>query len=43
MSNFVFVIDVNKNPVSTLHPGEARRLLKQGRAAVYRRYVRFVA
>lgn len=38
MSNFAFVIDANKNPVSPVHSGEARRLLKQGRAAVYRRY-----
>ena len=38
MSNFVFVIDASLNPVSPVHPGEARRLLKLGKAAVYRRY-----
>jgi 5-methylcytosine-specific restriction endonuclease McrA len=34
----VFVIDTNKQPLNPLHPGRARLLLKQGRAAVYRRY-----
>ncbi len=38
MSNFVFVIDTNKQPLNPLHPGQARRLLKQGKAAVFRRY-----
>src|SRR5437588_1228322 len=31
----VFVLDTNKQP---LNPGRARLLLKQGKAAVYRRY-----
>ena len=34
----VFVIDTNKQPLNPLHPGRARLLLKQGKAAVYRRY-----
>lgn len=38
MSNFVFVIDTNKQPLDPVPPGQARRLLKQGKAAVYRRY-----
>ena len=38
MSNFVFVIDANKQPLNPIHPGQARRLLKQQRAAVHRRY-----
>ena len=38
MSNFVFVIDTNKQPLNPLHPGQARRLLKLKQAAVYRRY-----
>ncbi|MEO1372875.1 MAG: RNA-guided endonuclease IscB [Cyanobacteria bacterium J06635_10] len=38
MSNFVFVLKVDKTPLNPVHPGEARRLLNQRRAAVYRRY-----
>jgi RRXRR protein len=38
MSNFVFVIDTNKTPLDPVPPGQARRLLSQGKAAVYRRY-----
>ncbi|BAZ23948.1 hypothetical protein NIES4073_48390 [Kalymmatonema gypsitolerans NIES-4073] len=38
MSNFVFVIDTNKQPLDPIPPGQARRLLNQGKAAVYRRY-----
>lgn len=38
MSNFVFVLDSNKQPLLPVHPGEARLLLNQGFAAVYRRY-----
>ncbi|WP_414621309.1 RNA-guided endonuclease IscB [Calothrix sp. CCY 0018] len=38
MSNFVFVVDSNKKPLNALHPGQARRLLKQGKASVFRRY-----
>ncbi len=38
MSNFVFVLDTNKQPLDPVNPGQARRLLTQGRAAVYRRY-----
>ncbi|BAY65025.1 HNH endonuclease [Calothrix brevissima NIES-22] len=38
MSNFVFVLDTNKQPLNLIPPGEARRLLTQGKAAVYRRY-----
>src|ERR1700687_548950 len=34
----VFVLDTNKAPLNPLHPGRARLLLKQGKAAVYRRY-----
>ncbi len=37
MSN-VFVVDTNKQPIDPVHPGEARRLLTQGKAAVLRRY-----
>ncbi len=38
MSNFVFVIDTKKQPLNPIHPGQARLLLKQGKAAVFRRY-----
>ncbi|TBR58070.1 HNH endonuclease [Westiellopsis prolifica IICB1] len=38
MSNFVFVIDTGLQPLDPVPPGQARRLLKQGKAAVYRRY-----
>ncbi|HZU02336.1 MAG TPA: RNA-guided endonuclease IscB [Ktedonobacteraceae bacterium] len=34
----VFVLDTNKQVLNPVHPGQARLLLKQGKAAVYRRY-----
>src|SRR3979490_707977 len=37
MSN-VFVIDTNHHPVDPVHPGRARLLLSEGKAAVYRRF-----
>jgi 5-methylcytosine-specific restriction endonuclease McrA len=37
MSN-VFVVDTNKQPLNPVHPGRARILLSQGRAAVFKRY-----
>jgi RRXRR protein len=33
----VFVVDTNKQPLAPVHPGRARLLLTQGRAAVFRR------
>jgi 5-methylcytosine-specific restriction endonuclease McrA len=36
--SYVFVLDTNKQPLDPVHPGRARLLLKQGKAAVYRRY-----
>ncbi|MBD2457066.1 HNH endonuclease [Nostoc sp. FACHB-87] len=38
MSNFVFTVDTNKQPLNPVHPGQARRLLNLQQAAVYRRY-----
>jgi len=38
MSNFTFLLDTNKKPIEPIHPGEARLLLKQGKAAVFRLY-----
>jgi len=38
MSNFVFVIDAQKRPLTPIHPGFARRLLKQKQAAIYRKF-----
>ncbi len=34
----VFVVDSNKQPLDPVHPGYARRLLKAGKAAVWRRF-----
>ncbi|MGI6083572.1 MAG: RRXRR domain-containing protein [Limnochordia bacterium] len=34
----VFVLDTNKKPLQPTHPAEARILLTQGKAAVYREY-----
>jgi 5-methylcytosine-specific restriction endonuclease McrA len=34
----VFVLDTTKQPLTPVHPGYARLLLTQGKAAVYRRY-----
>ncbi len=34
----VFVIDINKQPLSPCSAGKARRLLSSGKASVYRRY-----
>ncbi|MBD6615317.1 HNH endonuclease [Komarekiella sp. 'clone 1'] len=38
MSNYVLVIDTNKQPCNPIHPGTARKLLNDGKAAVFRRY-----
>ena len=38
MSNCVFVLDTEKKPLDPVYPGQARRLLKAGNAAVYRRF-----
>jgi 5-methylcytosine-specific restriction endonuclease McrA len=37
MSN-VFVVDANRKPLNPVHPGRARLLLRQKKAAVFRRY-----
>jgi CBS domain-containing membrane protein len=34
----VFVLDTNKTPLAPCHEDRARRLLKSGKAAIYRRY-----
>jgi len=34
----VFVLDTNKQALNPIHPGSAHLLLRQGKAAVYRRY-----
>src|ERR1019366_2517118 len=36
--SYVFVVDTNRKPLNPVHPGEARYLLKAGKAAVLRRY-----
>ena len=38
MQNYVFVLDTNKVPQNPVRPAEARLLLREGKAAVYRRY-----
>lgn len=38
MSNFALVLNSNKQPLDPICPGAARRLLKAGKAAVYRLY-----
>ncbi|MGB8689131.1 MAG: RNA-guided endonuclease IscB [Microcoleus sp.] len=38
MSNFVFVLDTEKRPLNPVQPGQARRLLDTGKAAVFRKY-----
>ena len=38
MQNRVFVLDTNKNSLDPCHPARARKLLKKGKAAVYRAY-----
>ncbi|MCP4106419.1 MAG: hypothetical protein GY749_12945 [Desulfobacteraceae bacterium] len=34
----VFVLDTDRKPLDPVHPGQARRLLKQDKAAVFRMY-----
>jgi len=38
MSNFAFVLDTNKRPLDPVHPAQARLLLKEGKAAVFKLY-----
>lgn len=38
MSNFVFVLDTQKRPLNPIRPGLARKLLSNGKAAVFKRY-----
>ncbi len=36
--SFVFVLDTHQRPLNPIHPGQARRLLTRGSAAVWRRF-----
>jgi len=38
MQNFVFLLDTNKQRLNPLIPKQARRLMEQGKAAVYRQF-----
>ncbi|KMW70123.1 RRXRR domain-containing protein, partial [Limnoraphis robusta] len=38
MSNYVFVVDSDKQPYNPIHPAQARLLLSQKKAAILRRY-----
>lgn len=37
MQNYVFVVDTNKQPLEPCHPARARQLLRDGKAAAFRR------
>ena len=34
----IFVIDTNKRPLDPIHPAQARQLLRNGKAAIFRRF-----
>ncbi|WP_293342714.1 RNA-guided endonuclease IscB [Microcoleus sp. CAWBG58] len=38
MSNFIFVLDTNKKPLTPCKPSMARKLLTAGKAAIFRRF-----
>jgi RRXRR protein len=38
MSNYVLALDTNKRPLDPIHPAAARKLLAEGRVAVFRTY-----
>lgn len=38
MSNFIFVLDANKKPLTPCKPSTARKLLNAGKAAVFKRF-----
>jgi 5-methylcytosine-specific restriction endonuclease McrA len=38
MSNYSFVLDTNLRPLNPIHPANARKLLKNGRAAIFRQF-----
>lgn len=38
MQPYVFVIDTEKSPCNPVHPAEARKLMREGKAAVWRRF-----
>lgn len=38
MSNFVFVVDTDKQPLDPVHPAQARKMLDTGQAAVWRQF-----
>lgn len=38
MQNYVLVVDTTGQPLSPCHPAKARKLLRQGKAAIIRRY-----
>ena len=38
MSNFIFVLDTNRKPLTPCKPSMARKLLAAGKAAVFRRF-----
>lgn len=38
MSNFVFMLDTNKQPLDPICPAQARKMLRAGQAAVFRKF-----
>ena len=42
MSNFIFVLDTNRKPLTPCKPSIARKLLAAGKAAVFRRFPRTI-
>jgi 5-methylcytosine-specific restriction endonuclease McrA len=38
MSNYSFVLNIDRQPLNPIHPAAARKLLKQAKAAIFRRF-----
>jgi 5-methylcytosine-specific restriction endonuclease McrA len=38
MSNYAFVLNINREPLNPIHPAAARKLLAQSKAAIFRRF-----
>lgn len=38
MSNYAFVVNINREPLNPIHPAAARKLLAQSQAAIFRKF-----
>ena len=38
MSNFALIVDTNRRPLDPIHPAQARLLLQQKKAAIFRSF-----